>query len=62
MQIIHAGNTNKNAMKTLIVAEYTGVNVDLVKDFQMGVSNKTPEFLSMNPIGKVLFIKHYTDY
>lgn len=51
--IIHAGNTNKNAMKALIVAEYTGVKVDLVKEFQMGVSNKTPEFLNMNPIGKV---------
>ncbi|GJT82729.1 elongation factor 1-gamma [Tanacetum coccineum] len=53
MQIIHAGSTNKNAMKALIVAEYTGVKVELVKDFQMGVSNKTPEFLSMNPIAKV---------
>ncbi|KAI3669257.1 hypothetical protein L6452_40484 [Arctium lappa] len=51
--IIHAGNTNKNAMKALIVAEYVGVNVELVKDFQMGVSNKTPDFLNMNPIGKV---------
>ncbi|PWA39738.1 hypothetical protein CTI12_AA569220 [Artemisia annua] len=51
--IIHAGSTNKNAMKALIVAEYTGVKVELVKDFQMGVSNKTPEFLSLNPIGKV---------
>lgn len=51
--IIHAGSTNKNAMKALIVAEYTGVKVELVKDFQMGVSNKTPEFLGMNPIGKV---------
>nr|GEZ34242.1 elongation factor 1-gamma [Tanacetum cinerariifolium] len=40
-------------MKALIVAEYTGVKVELVKDFQMGVSNKTPEFLSMNPIAKV---------
>lgn len=50
---IHAGSTNKNAMKALIVAEYTGVKVELVKDFQMGLSNKTPEFLGMNPIGKV---------
>lgn len=50
---IHAGSTNKNAMKALIVAEYTCVKVELVKDFQMGLSNKTPEFLGMNPIGKV---------
>lgn len=51
--ILHAGNTNKNAWKALIAAEYCGVKVELVKEFQMGVSNKTPEFLKMNPIGKV---------
>ncbi|KAK1555153.1 hypothetical protein Q3G72_022532 [Acer saccharum] len=51
--VLHAGNTNKNAFKALIAAEYSGVKVELVKDFEMGVSNKTPEFLKMNPIGKV---------
>ncbi|KAL5719125.1 hypothetical protein ACHQM5_011949 [Ranunculus cassubicifolius] len=51
--VLHAGSTNKNAFKTLIDAEYSGVQVELVKDFEMGVSNKTPEFLKMNPIGKV---------
>lgn len=51
--ILHAGNPNKNAWKALIAAEYCGVKVELVKEFQMGVSNKTPEFLKMNPIGKV---------
>lgn len=51
--VLHAGNTNKNAFKALITAEYTGVNVELVKNFEMGVTNKTPEFLKMNPIGKV---------
>jgi len=40
-------------MKTLIVAEYSGVQVELAKNFEMGVSNKTPEFCKMNPIGKV---------
>ncbi|XP_051123526.1 elongation factor 1-gamma 2-like [Andrographis paniculata] len=44
---------NKNAFKVLIAAEYCGVKIDLVKDFQMGVSNKTPEFIKMNPMGKV---------
>nr|POE90892.1 isoform 2 of elongation factor 1-gamma 2 [Quercus suber] len=33
--------------------KYSGVEVELVKDFEMGVSNKTPEFMKMNPIGKV---------
>ncbi|CAI0436133.1 unnamed protein product [Linum tenue] len=51
--VLHAGKTNKNAFKTLIVAEFSGVKVDLVENFEMGVSNKTPEFLRWNPIGKV---------
>ncbi|KAK6915898.1 Glutathione S-transferase, C-terminal [Dillenia turbinata] len=53
MQVLHAAPTNKNAYKTLIAAEYTGVKVELAPNFEMGVSNKTPEFLKMNPIGKV---------
>ncbi|KAI3460701.1 hypothetical protein Pfo_017364 [Paulownia fortunei] len=51
--VLHASSTNKNAYKALIAAEYSGVKVELAKDFEMGVSNKTPEFLKMNPIGKV---------
>jgi len=51
--VLHAGSSNKNAFKTLIAADYSGIKVELVKDFQMGVSNKTPEFLKMNPTGKV---------
>ncbi|KAJ0984720.1 hypothetical protein J5N97_003076 [Dioscorea zingiberensis] len=51
--MLHAGNGNKNAFKALIAAEYSGVNVELVKHSEMGVSNKTPEFLKMNPLGKV---------
>merc|ERR1712183_1063498 len=51
--IFHAGKANKNVFKTLIAAEYTGVEVKLAPNFEMGVSNKTPEFLKMNPIGKV---------
>jgi len=49
---IHA-YPNKNVFKALIAAEYSDVKVDLVKDFQMGVSNKTPEFLKKNPLGKI---------
>lgn len=52
-ETLHAWSTNKNGFKTLIAAEYNGVEVKLVQDFEMGVSNKTPEFLKMNPIGKV---------
>ncbi|XP_058188576.1 elongation factor 1-gamma [Rhododendron vialii] len=51
--VLYAGSTNKNAFKTLIAAEYSGVRVEMAQNFEMGVSNKTPEFLKMNPIGKV---------
>lgn len=51
--ILHSGKTNKNAYKALIAAEYSGVTVKLVENFEMGVSNKTPEFLKMNPLGKI---------
>jgi len=49
---LHAGSTNKNAFKALISAEYVGVKVSLAPNFEMGVT-KSPEFLKMNPIGKV---------
>lgn len=53
IQVLHASSTNKNGQKALIAAEYSDVKIELVKNFEMGVSNKTPEFLKMNPIGKV---------
>jgi len=53
VQTLYAGYTNKNAYKTLITAEYVGVKVNLAPNFEMGVTNKSPEFLKMNPIGKV---------
>ncbi|KAL8482447.1 hypothetical protein ACS0TY_028574 [Phlomoides rotata] len=53
MALVLHSNEYKNAFKALIVAEYTGAKVELVKDFQIGVSNKTPEFLKMNPTGKI---------
>lgn len=55
LKVLHATQPNKNAFKALIAAEYAGVQLKLTENFQMGVSNKTPEFLKMNPIGKVLF-------
>lgn len=50
---MHSGSGNKNAFKALIAAEYCGVKVELTKNFEMGVSNKTPEFIKMNPLGKI---------
>lgn len=51
--VLHSFADNKNAFKARIAAEYSGVKLELTKDFVMGVSNKTPEFLKMNPLGKV---------
>ncbi|KAJ7946558.1 Elongation factor 1-gamma [Quillaja saponaria] len=51
--ILHAGKTNKNSFKALIAAEFNGVQIEYAPNFEMGVSNKTPEFLKMNPIGKI---------
>ncbi|KAI3788888.1 hypothetical protein L2E82_01669 [Cichorium intybus] len=50
---MHSGPNNKNVYKSLIAAEYVGVEIKMAENFQMGVSNKTPEFLKMNPIGKI---------
>jgi elongation factor 1-gamma len=43
----------KNVFKALIAAEYVGVKIELTPSFEMGVTNKTPEFLKFNPLGKV---------
>lgn len=51
--VLHVGEGNKNGFKGLIAAEYAGVEVKLAENFEMGVTNKSPEFLKMNPIGKV---------
>jgi elongation factor 1-gamma len=53
---LHSGSGNKNAYKGLIAAEYCGVKVELPKNFEMGVSNKTPAFIKMNPLGKVHYL------
>ena len=44
---------NKNANKGLITAQYVGVKVDVPANFEMGKTNKSPEFLKKNPNGKV---------
>ncbi len=43
---------NKNAWKAQIAAEYVGVKLD-VPAFEMGKTNKSPQFLKLNPNGKV---------
>lgn len=48
---LHATPSNKNAAKALIAAEYNGVKLES-PPFEMGVTNKTPAFLKLNPLGK----------
>ncbi|KAJ4749407.1 Elongation factor 1-gamma [Rhynchospora pubera] len=51
--VLYTNVGNTNASKALITAEYSGVKIELAKDFQLEVSNYTPEFLKMSPIGMV---------
>jgi elongation factor 1-gamma len=52
--VIHAPVGNKkNVFKALIAAEYVGVKIELTPSFEIGVTNKTPEFLAFSPLGKV---------
>ncbi|CAK4070449.1 unnamed protein product [Aphanomyces euteiches] len=50
---LHTYPGNYRVFKSLIAAEYNGINIEVTENFQMGVDNKTPEFLKFNPIGKV---------
>lgn len=52
---MHSYKGNKNSDKAFIAAEFAGVKIDMPSGFEMGVTNKTPEFLKMNPLGKVFF-------
>ena len=50
-QKLHTYSGSKNAAKALIAAEYNGVKITC-PPFEMGVTNKTPAFLKLNPLGK----------
>jgi len=49
---LYAPKAGERAWKALIAANYTGVTIN-VPPFEMGVDNKTPEFLKKNPLGKI---------
>ncbi|KAJ4879076.1 putative elongation factor 1-gamma 1 [Raphanus sativus] len=51
--VMHAYKGNKNSEKALIAAEFTGVKIDVAPGFEMFVTNQTPQFLKMNPLGKI---------
>jgi len=49
---LHTTDSNSRASKALIAAKYNGVDVEIVK-VELGKTNKTKEFLAINPNGKV---------
>jgi len=51
--IIHSIPNNPNVFKALITGQYSGIEVTITPNFEFGVTNKTPEFLKLNPLGKV---------
>ena len=57
--VLHSTKENKNTYKARIAAQYAGVELDFPEGFQMGVQNKTPEFLKLNPNGKVRFYPQF---
>lgn len=50
-QLLHS--RHQNSVKARIAAEYVGVELEVVET-KMGETNKTPEFLKLNPAGRVL--------
>lgn len=50
---IHTVPQSFRTAKALIAAQYNGVQVNVPADFQMGVTNRTPEFLAKFPAGTV---------
>eukprot|EP01047_Picozoa_sp_COSAG01_P047257 COSAG01_NODE_4499_length_4972_cov_95.509542_4_plen_116_part_00 len=44
---------NPRANKALIAAKYNGIDITIPAGFVMGETNRTPEFLALNPLGKV---------
>jgi hypothetical protein len=53
LQTLYTYGSNPRAYKALIAAEYAGLEINVPSDFQMGVTNRTAEFLQDFPLGKV---------
>ena len=50
---LHTFENNFRAQKILLSAKYSGKEVKLTDNFELGKSNKSVEFLEKFPIGKV---------
>ncbi|KAI0841166.1 glutathione S-transferase [Hypoxylon sp. FL0890] len=50
---IYSYPNNFRVQRAQVVAAYNGLEVPLAEDFQMAVTNKSPEFLAKFPMGKV---------
>ncbi|KAJ2359939.1 Elongation factor 1-gamma, partial [Coemansia sp. RSA 2607] len=49
---LYGPTVNFRNYKARIVAKYLGLDIDITPEFQMGVDNKTPEYLAKYPAGK----------
>jgi len=50
---LYTYDNNWRAFKALIASQYSGVAIDVVKDFKLGETNTRPDFLKKFPFGKV---------
>lgn len=50
---LHSFENNFRAQKILLAAKYSGKEVKLEEVFELGKTNKTPDFLAKFPLGKV---------
>lgn len=50
---LHSFENNFRSLKILLAAKYSGKEVKLSDQFELGQTNKTPEFLAKFPLGKV---------
>lgn len=59
---IYAYPNNKNSYKAFIAAKYVGCSddIEMAPAFEMGVTNKSPAFLMLNPHGKARVMTHQT--
>ncbi len=49
----YAYPSNLNLFKGMVAGKFGNVEIVYAPNFQMGDTNKTPEFLKKNPLGKV---------
>ena len=55
VQILYTYPKNFRAYKALVAAQFSGTNVEIDSDFVFGETNKSDNFMTKFPLGKVGF-------